>query len=127
MASTFNILFSQPPPQVSEAEFKAWYDAHIIEILGVPRFEAAQFFRLDTAVGSVDGAVPFGYAVVYEVDGDFATALEEQAKLNYATYEQYVERKKTDPSGPPIPDWLPETRFGWWNGVAASPRVEASS
>jgi hypothetical protein len=126
MASTLNILFSQPPKGVSDAEFGQWYDEHLVEILGVPKFLAAQRFRLDTRVGSVDGPVPFGNAVVYEVEGDFAGALAEQEKASVATYEQYVERKKVDPSGPAIPVWLPDVRFGWWNGVAASTRFETT-
>jgi hypothetical protein len=124
MPSTFNILFSQPPHGVSDAEFTEWYEAHIQEILEVPRFKAAQVFRLDPEVGSVDGPVPFGYAVVYEVDGTFAEGLAEQQKAGVATYEQYVEFKKTDTKGPPIPEWLTATSFGWWNGVAATKRYE---
>ena len=64
MAPTVNILFSQPPAHVSDAEFTEWYEAHMIELLGVEKFKAAQLFRIDTAVGSADGPVPYGYAVI---------------------------------------------------------------
>jgi hypothetical protein len=114
----------QPPAHVSSAEFNEWYDAHMNEILEVPTFVAAQRFRIDDAVCSIDGDIPFSYAAVYEVEGDFAGALAEQEKASVKTYEQYVERKKHNPSGPPVPAWLPEVRFVWWNGIAVSPRFE---
>jgi hypothetical protein len=127
MAPTVNVLFSQPPPHVSDAEFTAWYTEHMKEILEVPEFTAAQLFRVDPEVTGPDSPVPYGYAVVYEVEDGcgWATALAGQDRASLRTYEQYVERKKVNPSGPPIPEWLTDTKFAWWNGTAATPRIEA--
>jgi hypothetical protein len=47
MSGNLQIAFSRMPDEVDEAEFNAWYDAHLDEILSIPGFVSAQRFRLE--------------------------------------------------------------------------------
>ncbi|ALJ18818.1 DUF4286 family protein [Microbacterium sp. No. 7] len=58
-----------------EDEYNEWYDeTHIPDVLAVPGFASAQRYRLDDHPRNA--RAPFGYMVVYELDGDPAAALD---------------------------------------------------
>jgi|SoiMethySBSTD1v2_1073268.scaffolds.fasta_scaffold569872_3 hypothetical protein len=116
---TLNVLFSKPPERVAEEEFFSWYESHLKEeMLTVPGMLSAQLYKVDTEVMTDDGPVTYPYAVVYEVDGSWSDAVEEQSKLNLANLDQYFARKKADPSvGPPVPEWFMDVEWAPWMGV----------
>jgi hypothetical protein len=50
-----------------EADYHAWYGAHLREVLALPGFRSAQRFRLAKALGA-EG--PFSFVAIYEVETD---------------------------------------------------------
>jgi hypothetical protein len=68
-----HIVVSQPPQDVTDAEFNRWYDAHVHEILAVDGFSSVRRFKLEPVVGA--GALPHRYIAVYETDTDPRTAV----------------------------------------------------
>ena len=125
MSQRINIVFAQPPDGVSDEDFNGWYDQHIDEILAVPGFAAAQRFRIAPEVVDPEVPAPYSYIAIFEVDADPETITAEKTKRGLITKESYRELKKSDPSGPPLPDWWDGVRFASWNAVAVSERAEA--
>lgn len=56
-----------------DAEFGAWYDQHIRDLMKLPGFVRAQRFKMSPRKGKEDP--PFKYLVVYEISGDPDTVL----------------------------------------------------
>ena len=123
MATSLQIVFSRFPDGVSEADFNAWYDAHLPEILSIPGFVSAQRYRLDPVV--VDDEVPISYRfmALYEIEGDPEQLLVEMRKLSLGTRDSYADRKAAGDSGPALPPWWDEVRFASWNCIAMGERV----
>ncbi len=123
MPQTINLVFSEPPEGVTEEEFNAWYDAHLDEILSVPGFVAAQRFRLEQWSEHPEDE-RFRFLAVFELDGDLETIMAEMERMRMSRPELYIEMKKTDTKGPPIPAWWPDIRWGSWHCRALGERVE---
>jgi hypothetical protein len=124
---TINIVFARPPAGVSDEEFNTWYDAHLYEILAIPGFEAAQRFQLRPAVVDPEAPAPYRFFALFELDGDPVEIMEGQKRLGLDTRESYVEYKKTDTKGPPLPDWWDDVTFASWTAEAVGDRVVAPS
>ena len=52
MARYVHLVFSDPPPGVSDDEYDAWYDEHVKEILSVDGWVSATRYRVDGVVGA---------------------------------------------------------------------------
>lgn len=122
MPQTINLVFSEPPDGVTEEEFNAWYDAHLHEILSVPGFVAAQRYRIEPWSEQPER---FRFLAVFELEGDLDTIMAEMERMRMSRPELYIEMKKTDTKGPPIPDWWPNIRFSSWHCNALGERVES--
>ena len=122
MSRNLHLVFSTPGEGVSDAEFDAWYEEHLDEILSMPGFHSAQRYRLEPAV--VDGAVafPFRHLVVYEVDDDTAALMAGMRQANLDSAGSYVDRKEAGDDGPPLPDWWSQVRFASFNCIAVGER-----
>lgn len=126
MAGNLQIVFSRIPDHVDEAEFNAWYDAHLDEILSIPGFVSAQRFRLEPVVVDADAGVQYRFLSLYEIEGDPQELLAAMAELQLGTRASYAERKAGgDDGGPDLPAWWDDVRFASWNCIATGPRVEA--
>jgi len=125
MPQTINLVFSEPPEGVSEEEFNKWYDEHLDEILSVPGFVAAQRFRIEPWSEDPEASGPYRFLAVFELDGDLATIMAEMEKMRLSRPDLYIELKKTDTNGPPIPSWWSEIRWASWHCIALGERVEA--
>jgi hypothetical protein len=69
------LFLAKPPDGVSPEEFNHWFDGHVQEILALPGWVAAERLELHYMRGSVDEPPPFTYYVLYEIEGDFDTAM----------------------------------------------------
>jgi hypothetical protein len=116
-----SIVFSEPPPGVPDEEFEAWYDAHLLEMLSIPGFLSAQRFRIDPEVVAEGGPAGFRFAALFEFDGDPAAMRAAKEKALLSTRESYVELKKVDPSGPPLPSWWDGVTFASWTCTPTGP------
>ncbi len=123
MPQTINLVFSEPPEGVTEEEFNAWYDAHLDETLSVPGFVAAQRFRLDPWSEHPEDQ-QFRFLAVFELEGELEAIMAEMERMRMSRPELYIEMKKTDTKGPPIPAWWPDIRWGSWHCRALGERVE---
>lgn len=124
--TTLNLLFSNRPARISDEEYNAWYDPHVPEILSVPGFVGAQRFRRDSRPNSkvkYNRLSEYEYLCIYEIAVPFDQALREMDRCMLGSFVQYRERKKNDPSGPPVNDWLEEIEFAWWNGQPLGERI----
>ena len=116
------IVFSRRPDGVSEEDWNTWYDAHLHEILAIPGFVSAQRFAIDQLVGAGEGP-EWTHIALYEVEGDFEQLAAEMIRMSLGSAEAYIELKKTDTSGPPLPPWWDEVRFASWNGISLGDRI----
>ena len=112
-APKLQLVFSEPPPGVSDEEFNRWYDAHLDEILAVPGYVSARRYKLDAAVTYVDAQ--WSYLTVYEVEGGFDELTRALEAASLGTKNSYVELKEVDASGPELPAWWDGVRFASWN------------
>lgn len=125
MPDTINLVFSEPPPGVTEEEFNEWYDEHLDEILAVPGFVSAQRFRIEPWTEDPDAKGQFRFLAVFELDGDLRTIMAEMERMNLSRPDLYIELKKTDTRGPAIPDWWERIRWASWHCIALGEKVEA--
>jgi hypothetical protein len=126
MGQNLQIVFSRLPDHVDEAEFNAWYDAHLDEILSIPGFRSAQRFRLEPAVVDEEAGVHYRYLALYEVDVDPDELSRNMASMKLGTRDSYAERKADgDDDGPELPAWWDEIRFASWNCIATGEKVVA--
>ena len=123
MGRNLQIVFSRIPDHVDEAEFDAWYDAHLPEILSIPGFVSAQRYRLEPVVVDEDAAVRYGYLAVYEVDSDPESLRAAMEERRLGTRDSYAERKAAGDDGPELPAWWDEVRFASWNCLSLGERV----
>jgi hypothetical protein len=119
MGQNLQIVFSRMPDEVDEAEFNAWYDAHLPEILSIPGFVSAQRFRLEPVVVDEDAGVGYRFMALYEIEGDPQALLAAMAERQLGTRDSYADRKAAgDDGGPALPSWWDEVRFASWNCIA---------
>jgi hypothetical protein len=114
MSDVLHFVFSTPPASITDAEFDAFYERHVAEILETAGFLAARRYWLAPIVGD---RPPTGYRhlSLYEVEGDSRDAL--------ALLEQRADRGELT-----TPDWFPKVRFASFDGIPleeAAPRLPA--
>jgi hypothetical protein len=126
VAQNLQIVFSRIPDHVDEAEFNAWYDAHLGEILSIPGFVSAQRYRLEPVVVDAGEPVTYRYLSVYEIEGDPDELLAQMHRASLGTADSYRERKDVDDSGPSLPSWWGEVTFASWNCIAIGDRITAT-
>jgi hypothetical protein len=126
MGQNLQIVFSRVPDDVDDAEFNAWYDAHLNEILSIPGFMSAQRFRLEPVVVDEDASdVRYRYMAMYEIEGEPQEILEAMEAMRFGTSDSYRERKEHGDDGPELPAWWDQVRFASWNCIATGERVQA--
>lgn len=79
------LVFSAPPPDVSEDDYVAWYREHAAENTLVPGFRRAWRFRLEPIVVDSDSPSEASHLAAYEVDADLAelrAALADARRVN---------------------------------------------
>ena len=125
-----HLVFSDPPADVSEAEFNEWYDAHVQEILAVDGWVAATRYRLDAVVGA-DQTGGYRFLSLYELDVTPEQAVANLAAAGMGNADTYIDMKShsetkdgDDAADPlPLPDWFAGIRFGSWNATGTSERI----
>jgi hypothetical protein len=122
-----HLVFSDPPEGVTEAEFNAWYDAHVQEILAVDGWVAATRYRLDPVVAA-DETGGYRFLSLYELDVTPEQAVANLAAAGMGNADTYIDKKtidkKRDADDPlPLPDWFAGIRFGSWNATGTSDRI----
>jgi hypothetical protein len=66
------LVLSTPPDGVTDAQFDAWYDTHVDELLErVPQFVAAERCHLARHAGEEQ---PYRFLTRYTIEGDFDAA-----------------------------------------------------
>lgn len=126
MGQNLQLVFSRMPDDLDEAEFNAWYDAHLPEILSIPGFVSAQRYRLEPVVVDEDAGVQYRYLALYEIERDPQALLAAMAERQLGTRDSYAERKAVgDDGGPELPAWWDEVRFASWNCIEMGERVAA--
>jgi hypothetical protein len=66
------LVLSSPPDGVTDAEYDAWYDTHVDELLErVPAFVAAERCHLAPHAGEEQ---PYRFLTRYTIEGDFEAA-----------------------------------------------------
>jgi hypothetical protein len=116
------IVFARCPDGVSADDWNGWYDAHLREILTIPGFVSAQRFAIEPLVGAGEGP-GWTHIALYEVEGDFAKLAEEMVRMSLGTAADYIEFKKTDTAGPPLPYFWDDVRFASWNCRSLGERI----
>jgi len=104
MAGSVYFVFSNPPPDVGEAEYSDWYERHVDEIVAGPGFAGARRYWL----APVTGGPPANYRhlSLYELEGeDSQPAMGELAK-RMAAGELTLR------------DWFGRIRFASFHGAA---------
>jgi hypothetical protein len=119
---TVSIVFSQPPPGVPDEDFEQWYDAHLLEMLAIPGFLSAQRFRIEPEVAAAGASAAYRFAALFEFDGDPAAMQAAKEAAQLTTRESYVELKKMDVSGPPLPPWWDGVTFASWTCIPTGER-----
>ena len=67
MTKHIHLVFSDPPADVTEADYNEWYDAHVQEILAVDGWVAATRYRLEPVVAA-DETGGYRFLSLYELD-----------------------------------------------------------
>jgi hypothetical protein len=125
-----HLVFSDPPADVTEAEFNEWYDAHVQEILAVDGWVAATRYRLDAVVGA-DQTGGYRFLSLYELDVTPEQAVANLAAAGMGNADTYIDMKTHseaeggdhDADPLPLPDWFAGIRFGSWNATGTSERI----
>ena len=108
MPRNLHLVYSSPPPEITDEEFNGWYDPHLDEILVVPGFVSAQRYKLEPAVNTHGLDLPFRYLSLYEMEGDTAKVME--------GLDAEVPNMK-------LPTWFPGATFASWNAVPIGRRA----
>jgi hypothetical protein len=107
------LVFSLPAERVSDAEFDAWYDRHVPEILQTPGFLSARRYRLRPVVFGSEEEAAFRHLVLYETEGDI-DALRAALDARVASGEIV------------LPEWFAETRYLTWSCTPVGEPVRRS-
>jgi hypothetical protein len=125
VSRNLQLVFSHPGPGVSDAEFDAWYDEHLDEILSIPGFHSAQRYRLEPATEDPQTPMPYRNLALYEVDDDTAALMAAMEATNLVSADSYSDRKEAGDDGPQLPAWWSQVRFLSFNCIAIGERHEA--
>jgi hypothetical protein len=105
-----HLVFSDPPADVPDDEFNAWYDAHVEEILAVDGWRSATRYRIEGVVGA-EGTGGYRYLTVYRLDAPPDIAVKNLEAAGMGNADSYVDKQDRLP----LPEWFPDIRFGSWN------------
>lgn len=124
MTTYLHLVFSDPPPQVTEEDFNAWYDVHVKEILAVDGWVAATRYRVEPTVGA-DESGNYRFLSLYELDVPPKIAVANLAAAGMGNADTYIDLKAgADDLDPlPLPDWFAGIRFGAYNATGTSVRI----
>lgn len=122
MSNYIHLVFSDPPAHVTDADYNAWYDAHVQEILAVDGWESATRYTIDAVVGA-DSTKPYRFLSLYELSRPPDVAVANLAAANMGNADSYVEKKGADEGRLPLPDWFTAIHFGSWNCTQVSERM----
>jgi hypothetical protein len=106
-------VLSEPPAEIDAAEYNRWYEVHVREVLALPGFVAAERSQLRFIRSSSGDAPPFTFAVRYEIEGDFDSAMR-------------ALRAAVDAGGMTFPDWYGGVSSAGWEAIAVGGRVESA-
>ena len=113
MARYVHLVFSEPPPGVSDDEYNAWYDEHVKEILSVDGWVSATRYRVDPVVGAGETG-GYRYLSRYELDRPPEEAVANLVASGLGDAETYA-AVKGDDDPLPVPEWFAGVRFASWN------------
>lgn len=124
MTNYLHLVFSEPPAHVAEADYNAWYDAHVQEILTVDGWAAATRFRVEGVVDP-ERTGQFRFVSIYELEVPPAEAIANLEAAGFGSGDSYVELKDGADAGDPLPlpDWFVDIRFGSMNLIATGERI----
>jgi hypothetical protein len=122
MSKFIHLVFSDPPAHVTDAEYNAWYDAHVQEILAVDGWESATRYTIE-AVVDAENTRPYRYLSVYELSCPPDVAVANLAAADMGNADTYVHKKDVDEGKLPLPDWFTGIHFGSWNCTQVSERM----
>ena len=122
MSRYIHLVFSKPPDSVPAADYNAWYDAHVEEILAVDGWESATRYDLDAVVNPHDTG-GYRFLSLYELSCPPAEAVANLEAADMGNADAYVDKKGDDEGDLPLPEWFAAIRFGSWNGVQVGDRV----
>ena len=122
MTRYVHLVFSEPPAHVSEADYNAWYDAHVQEILAVDGWEAATRYVVSSVVGA-DDVPAYRYLSLYELSCSPELAVANLEVANMGSADRYVDKKDIDQGELPLPAWFTDIRFGSWNCSIVGERI----
>jgi hypothetical protein len=122
MSGYLHLVFSEPPPDVTDDEYNAWYDAHVQEILAVEGWEAATRFTVAAVVGAETGP-RYRYLSLYELSCSPETAVANLEAANMGSADSYVDKKEVDEGALPLPPWFTGVTFGSWNCAQVGERI----
>lgn len=126
MGNYVHLVFSEPPAHVTEAQYNAWYDAHVQEILAVDGWESATRYRIEGVVGIGDTPA-YRFLSLYELSCPPDVAVANLAAAGMGNADTYVELKDVDQGKLPLPEWFTAIRFGSWNCTRVSERMTLHS
>jgi hypothetical protein len=107
--SDLYLVFSQPPNDVSDAEYQRWYAEHLRENLETPGFDAGSRYALSHTVTGTEET--FSHLAAYETHGDIA-----QLRGNLSARRELGEIV--------LPDWFSRIKFSSWHCSVVEDRVE---
>ena len=94
MARYVHLVFSEPPPGVSDDEYNAWYDEHVKEILRVDGWVSATRYRVDRSSAPVSTG-GYRYLSRYELDCPPEEAVANLVASGMGDAETYVAARAT--------------------------------
>ena len=120
MSWNLQIVFACPTT-VDEAEFNAWYDAHLPEILSIP-IRSGSATASSPVVVDEDAGVQYRYQRSTRSKG-IHTRCWRRWSSGSSARDSYATQAPVDDGGPDLPAWWDEVRFASWNCIATGERV----
>ena len=114
MARYVHLVFSDPPADVSAADYDTWYDEHVREILAVDGWVSVTRYRIDGVVAA-DTSGGYRYLACYELDRPPEEAVANLAASGMGDADSYL--AKPDHEALAVPNWFGDVRFASWNAT----------
>jgi len=123
VARYVHLVFSDPPADVSAADYDTWYDEHVREILAVDGWVSVTRYRIDGVVAA-DTSGAYRYLACYELDRPPEEAVANLAASGMGDADSYL--AKPDHEALAVPNWFGDVRFASWNATRIDPPTPAS-